>query len=497
MAVNIHNLIAAIVPNVYCVPSLRKEVYKIRNKEGILKAAELAIPVESQFIDIEEEHFMNNPFLLKHIKNPIEKHQIIYDNFSQALEPLYYWLLDYIGQEYKEPSVKLIDNFTTATGSAQFGETGAKTTRMQEEAMKMLQTSGVLIKSILQIIYDLKEFKIRLEQYDDLHSSDPTKKSAALLALKQIWLDQVDFAKRGTTSLKQMAAQFDYVTIIDAFFATNSLQDVKNLDLNDRVKRILEQRVSEFEKWIQESERELRKRFEIEKIYLKNQVNSVQLYARWIKPYLLAAKQLEQPEMDSADLINSFNSTILNLSIIAVRKYVIDEDIGQDNLPKIFKKYDVKDFKAICVVELKYRSAPERTNQGGYGFRGRVEVTFTSYALTKNELKLVKELVDKDSFGDLMSMIQGSTTESLAQIKDDLDEFLDTDKKEKKEESDDVNPFSSLFSFFKTSKSKYGEVPGQDSDQELVLRNQAILRARKECDKMYGNFKGTLNMPKL
>ena len=32
---------------------------------------------------------------------------------------------------------------------------------MQEQAMKIMQTNGVLIKSIINIIYDLKEFEIR------------------------------------------------------------------------------------------------------------------------------------------------------------------------------------------------------------------------------------------------------------------------------------------------------------------------------------------------
>lgn len=493
MTVNVHNLIAAIVPEVYCDRLLRKEVKEIAKKEGYLKAAEKAKPVEAQFMDLEQERFINNPFLLRNIKNPIEKHTIVYDNFSQALEPIYFWILDYINVEYKD-SDKLIDNFLTSPGSAQFGEIGQRTTRMQEEAMKMFQTSGVIIKSILQIVYDLKEFKIRLSLYDDLKSSDSKIKSAALLSLKQIWLDQVDFTKRGTTSLKQMAAQFDYVTILDAFFAANTLDDVKNLDLNERVKRILEQRVAEFEKWIKESERELRKRFEIERIYLKNQVNSVMLYARWIKPYLRAAKQLEQQEKTTPHIINAFNSTLLELSIIGKRLYNVEEDIGQSALPKAYRKLTGKGFTSIVVVEFRYRSAPERiSQQGGYGYRGRIEIDFTSYALAKDEIKLMKELIEKDNFGDLISMIEGSTTESLQQIQADLDEFIGG-KEEKKKESEDVNPFTSLFSIFKPQK-KESEGLSADSDDDLILRNQAILRGREECYKLYGNFKATINMP--
>ena len=371
MAIGVHNLIAAINPEIYCDPEVKSEVKKMVKEKGYLAGAEKAKARESEFMDLELQRVTPNPFKLEGIKNPIEKHTLVYDNFSQALEPIYFWILDYINKEYKE-SEKLADNFITSVGSAQFGEMGQRATRMQEEAMKMLATSGTIIKSILNLIYDLKEFKIRLSNYDDLKSQNKAIKSAAFLSLKQIWLDQVDFTKRGTTSLKQLAAQYDYVTIIDAFMVANSIEDVNKLDLNDRVKRILEQRVAEFFKWIKESEQELRKRFEIEKIYLRNQINSVKLYARWIKPYLKSARQLEQRTKVSASLINAFNTTLLELTILGKGNYEIDLDISNNVIPRSFKTVTKKKFYPIIIVEFQYRSAPERMQQGGYGFRGRV-----------------------------------------------------------------------------------------------------------------------------
>lgn len=494
MAVNIHNLIAAINPDVYCDSSVKSEVKDIVKQKGYLAAAEKAKPKDSLYMDLAQELLTPNPFKLKGIKNPIEKHSLVYDNFSQSLEPIYFWILDYINKEYEE-SEKLIDNFITSTGSAQFSEVGQKATRMQEEAMKMLGTSGQIIRSVLNIIYDLKEFKIRLSIYDDLKSQDVAKKSSALLSLKQIWLDQVDFTKRGTTSLKQLAAQYDYVTIIDAFMVTNDLDHLKKLDLNDRVKRILEQRVSEFLKWITESEQELRKRFQIEKIYLKNQVNSLKLYARWIKPYLKAAKDLEQRASPSASLVNAFNTTLLELTMMGKGKYNIEVDIAGNNFPKSYRNIKRKKFRSLVIVEFNFRSVPERAQQGGYGFRGRVKIDFTSYALDEDEIKILKDELTKDDVGDLMAMIEGATTESLEQIRVDLDEFLE-EKKEEKEESQDLNPFTSLFTFFKKKEEKKSDKKiEKDTSQELAIRNQAIVKARVECRKLYISYKGSNNMP--
>ena len=503
MAVDIHKLIATISPDTYCDLKKKAKVKDLVKKEGYLAAVEEAEVVKSEYMDFDKMRSEANPFKLAGIKNPIEKHAIIYDNFSQALEPIYFWILDYINTEYRE-SEKLIDNFMTSPGSAQFVEMGSRNRVSQEEAMKMLATSGAIIKSILNIVYDLKEFKIRLSFYDDLKSENKAVRSAALLSLKQIWLDQVDFAKRGTTSLKQMAAQYDYATLIDAFMATNSLEHLKTLDLNERVKRILEQRVFEFFKWIKESEQELRKRFEIERIYLKNQVNSVKLYARWIKPYLRAAKELEQRATATSGLVNAFNTTILELTLLGKGKYIVEGDVGNGLLPKFYKKImDNRPYYPIVIVEFKFRSSPERVGQSGYGFRGRVEVSFTSYALNKDELKVLKEQLEKDDLGDLMNMIEGSTSESLEAIKVDLDEFLDDKKKEKeekeKERSEDTNPFSALFSIFKSEKKKekddLSKGVRKDSSEEKVLRSQAIIRARAECSKLYGGYKGANDMP--
>src|SRR3989344_2626850 len=403
--------------------------------------------------------FVGNPFKLTGLKNPTEKHLLVIEDISKGLEPIYFWMLDYINEEYTD-SVKLVDNFVTSVNSQQFSESGQKATRMQEEAMNLMQTSGVLIKSILNLIYDLREFKIRLSTYDDLKSKEDTKKNSAFLVLKQMWMHQVDTAKRGTGSINALAQQLDFVILRDAFMAASSLEEVDNMDLNDRVKRILRQRVWEFELWVKESEKELRKRYEIEKIYLKNQLNSARLYARWVKPYLRASKDLEQRAQRNSSLVNAFNTTLLELSVLGKKKYNIKEGISMNSIPKHFFKTIKKNYNFIAIIEFRFRSIPERNNQGGYAFRGRAEIEFTSYVMTDKELEIFLKEVEKDDVGDLMRFAEGMTDDSLAKIQFDLDEFLEDEKKmsdkkkeiEDKKKEGDVNPFSALLSIFKSDK---------------------------------------------
>ncbi|MDP1695513.1 MAG: hypothetical protein Q8L29_01215 [archaeon] len=505
MAIDIHKLIAAIRPEVYCNPPLIKEVKAIAKEKGYLEAAKKVKLKESAYMEFGKA-VLGNAFNLEGIKNPIEKHTIVYDSFGENLEPVYFWILDSMNKMGMQ-TTKFVDNFISSPGSAHFSEMGARATRMQEEGMKILGGANQVIKSILNIIYDLKEFQVRLELYSKIKSNNKSEKEAAMLSLKQIWLDQVDM-KRGNTSIKAMAlgqgAQF--VTLIDAFMMAeneNLMYKGQKIDLNETVTRIVKQRIVEFSIWLKESERELKKRFEIEKLYLRSQVNTVKLYARWAKPYLKAAKALEQRGTETAALVTAFNTTLFEMALLGEGKYDPIDDVYKGDLPKVFKTATTKKYSPILIVEFQFRSVPERTQQG-YGFRGRLEATFTSYALTKEEIKVLKQEVEKDDLGDMLTQIEGATEESLAQINTDIAYFLEDKKseekkKEEKKNSEDDNPFSAIFSLFfpkkKEQKSDKKTILTPDTELEKVIRSQAIIESRKGCSKFYEIYKKVHSMP--
>ena len=182
-------------------------------------------------------------------------------------------------------------------------------------------------------------------------------------------------------------------------------------------------------------------------------------------------------------------------------KFKLDEPLREGIIPRYFKDVTKKKIFPIVIVEFTFRSVPERMQQGGYGYRGRVDLAFTSYALTEDEIKILKEKLEEDDLGDLMRNIEGATDESLAQIKVDLDEFLEDKKKHEEEGKDeedyDTNPFTALFSFFKKKEDneEKGKELSEDTREEKVLRNMAIIKARVDCKKLYGSFKGWNSMP--
>ena len=390
---------------------------------------------------------------------PDAEHKIVYDSSTETLEPIYFYVIDLMEADFGlGPVEKLVDNFTSSPGSGHFGELGQRATIMQQQGGKILGDINTVLRSVLNLIYDLKEFKIRLQAYEDLKDKD--KKEGALLSLKQIWMDKVDMQK-GNSSIKAMAlSQAGFQTLIDAFLASKDEKSVDDLDLNDRVKRILKPRIADFNAWLKHSYEELIKRYELEKNYLRSQVNSLQLYSRWAKPYLKAAQQLETSEIGGSRnpaLVKTFNTILLELKVMGKQKLNIAGEAESGNFPAEFRKMKFpRDYYSLIFVDFNFRGIPQRVaQQQHYSFGGKAEVTFSSYTLNQDELDKFEEELKKSDTEDVLKLIEGVTGDSLARLQDEINYFLEekSELEEKKKNKDTSNPILALFGFYNEKQS--------------------------------------------
>ena len=449
---------------------------------------------------------------------PVFQTKLVYDSTSDGLEPMYFWILDFMRDARQMNVEKLVDNFTASPGSGYFAELGARATRMQEEAMKILGSVNTVIKSIINIIYDLKEFEIRKSSYKAAQSKNKYEKQAGVLALKQIFMDNVDI-KKGNTSIKAMTfSQMPFTTLLDAFMIANSIEGVDSMDLNDRVKRVLKPRIAEFFEWWKRSEAELTKRYQIERSYLKSQVSSLKLYARWVKPYLKASEQLMGKQFladKSPDLINTFNTMLLELAILGKKQVDTKDAAYNKKIPQIFlklKKGQVRPFYQIALVDFKFRSVPRRVSeQGHYAFGGRADIEFMAYALNQDELDLLAAELQKSDVESMLNLAEGVTKESLDQLKGDIDKYLKEDdaaEKEKAEKKQTENPFVALFNFGKKSSEKdkkKKEKEGiknikdlkKDTFYEGVLRQYMEGEAAENAFKIFDTLKKAYGMASI
>ncbi len=448
---------------------------------------------------------------------PAEEHKLIYDTSAETLEPVYFWIIDFMNDAFGMKVEKLIDNFTSSPGSGHFAELGARATRMQEEGMKILGAVNTVLKSIINLIYDLKEFEIRISHYKFSHSKNKEEAEAGLLSLKQVWMDNVD-VKRGRGSINMMAQDLNFVTLRDAFMVAESAERVDKMDLNDRVKRILKPRVQEFFEWKKRSEMELKKRFEIEKSYLKSQVNSLKLYTRWAKPYLIAAEKLRMKETGREPaLVNVFNTLLLELTLLGKKEINVEQKAVDKKIPEEFKKLKLKRKYYNCVLlDFAFRGIPQRVSaqQAHYAFGGRVEVTFRGYCLNEEELALLNSRLDEDDVQDALKLVEGITSESLDTLREDIEYFLKSEEEREKEEEkesggerEDVNPFSALLGFGggKTGKEKDKEKEkilklkekgvSKDNYTESLIRELGEDESAENCFNLFDIYKKAHGMP--
>ena len=421
---------------------------------------------------------------------PLSAYQLGFDSQQNQLEPSYYWLLDWVGERGWKWE-KLIDNFMASPGSGQFSEMNMKATKMQEEGMKILGGMNQVIKSVLNLVYDLKEFELRLAHYDDAKSKDAKVKEQGMLALKQIWLDNVDL-KRGRGSIHQMAAEMGFTTLREAFMMANSQEDLKKMNsdedgglINDQVLRILIPRLSEFLKWVDYSEKELRKRFSIEKNYLKSQVETIKLYSGWMKPYLIAAEKLRQRGFDKHEaLVNSFSTSMFQLEIFTQK----DASFGDGDPHEFYK--GKRDYRSVMVIDFEFRGHVSQrvTQKGDYGFAmgGKINISYKCYAMNDEEIAAARALLDKADRDASLDFSGDVAAEALADLKEDLDYFLMSDEEKAKEEAkvkkaegkgDDINPFAALFGFGKEKKKK---------EKKVEIKE---LKTMAEIDEAIGNIK--------
>lgn len=445
---------------------------------------------------------------------PLSQHKLVYDSSTETLEPVYFFLLDLMNDMRLSPE-KIFDNFSSSPGSGHFGELGQRATIMQQNASRIMGDINNVMRSILNLVYDLKEFKMRIENYLNLKSPKKEVREAALLALKQIWMDRVDINK-GNSSIKAMAIGGGFQTLIDAFlFAQDeSLRgpNGQEMDLNDQVKRIVKQRIYEFKLWLSESEKELAKRYEIERKYLKSQVNSVKLYSRWAKPYIRAAQQLEMKDYSrNPALVTTFNTLLLELVLLGKSKLDIKGAVEEGKLPKDFLKLQAKgdlkrDYNSCIVVEFNFRGIPQRTSQyqSNYVFGGKVEMTFSSYSLNSDELKLVNQELEKSDVEDALKLMESATTGSLEELQKDIDEFLkeeDKAEKEKIKPEDNSNPFLALFGYYNkpSPKEKQNEemkIAKPDNYLEKTYLREITTNSAKETTfSLFDIYKKAHGMP--
>lgn len=474
MVPDVPHLVAAICPDVFCQPRLRSAVKRLLGEaltagdhNAFLHAAARAEPCEPNRIPLERLQEMN-PFDLPGQLSPVEGHTLILDLVDEPLEPIYFNLLDELWAREGWVVEKLVDTASATHGSGLSIDLSRRIAMEQQEVTKVLTQIHREVRALVAQWQKWREHKRQLAVYDQAKAPENPTRETALDQLNRRWQKE------------------------DSYVATPAEPSG-----NDK---------SAFGTWLLSSEAELRQRLEVDRQLLANELNLLKLQANWIQPHLKPQQNAQHPG-DPA-LVTAFNTAMFDVVLLVAPLSDLEQAVQAGDLPPAVLNPRYRRPWPFVIISLRFRAVPERTKAGGYGYRGRADLTFTSYALNEDELAVFRRELQRSKWGEVLGLLEQSTSANLDALLNDLDELLaekPSAPSQPVSASEDTNPFSALVScikFFTSDPSKSEVSPPTeplrpDRDIERVLRSFALLEARTRCLELYQQQKRTREMPVL
>jgi len=290
----------------------------------------------------------------------------------------------------------------------------------------------------------------------------------------------------------------------DLFFSTHPKKQ-EDVDLivekergqfNRKVREVLKRKLRAFLAWKEHSYEEIRNRRKFTLKYLRQHFEIIRMYMTWVKPYLknIQRMQLDQSKADTADLIVAFESSMIEIEILAVKPAgkVKNEQMNQ-----------------CMLMHYLFRTRPEMSYsqeyQRGPLHLGRVEIDFRAYAWTDKEIENYKRLREHEDF-KLLGVIDGSVKAAMESLGDELMRYLKEageEFEEKKEQPKSHNKnsgpfvsvfqgFAEIFTSFKVKK-EVKEAKKKTSQTEImklaIARRNAEENVKKVMWNTYHHFK--------
>jgi ribosomal protein L24E len=349
-------------------------------------------------------------------KHKILEIKLILDNPNIKIEQIYFWLVDFIRDSLKMDINKLSDDFTSSVGSSFFGEMGQRLTNVLNNARSLAELINTLTRTIISILNEYKQLYSIYILYENLLSKDPEEAITSYLALKDRWLSYVD-STRGAGALRNLQAS-RFPSIVDLFFLADlksELEKFKNKkligqelynklfndqtnttprDLNElfnngiinrRIYNLLSSRLIEFYSWLENNKKVLYDRIVLLKSYLKHELSSLLYYVEFAKPYFKFARKLLQNPDQPVDVVNAFETAIINISLIANQKEVKIKEYDEKEGKEIEKTYI-----PLYEINMKTRAIPTvvgrvDTYARMYSFLGRIDIVLRAYLVEKEE----------------------------------------------------------------------------------------------------------------
>ncbi len=436
---------------------------------------------------------------------PVNRDRMYVEGFNMSIEEPYFWVLEYIRYMNGFQKVdKITDLFAASENSSFFGSAQQRLGAQQDKVSQYLATVGKMVKELFQLVRELRVLDERLSYYVDSMNITSKSRESAEITLKGIWVDMVEQGAKNPASVYGMAREVQFTTLPDLFFSTHpTKQDdvdeyvsTRRSEFNRKVREVLARKLRTFLAWKEHTFDEIKNRRIFTLKYLRQHYEVIRMYMAWVKPYLKNVQRLhmDQKNMDTADLLLAFETSVIEVEILA------------HNNPK--KPTDVS---PACLYHFWFRTRPEMSYQQegwqkGPLHVGRVEINMRAYGWTKKDIDNYKQMKKEEEF-KLLGLIDGSVRAAMESLGDELMRYLseagegnvkspfETEKiakanKTTKKMSYWMNPFKSITDLMVTDKKeKEVELKGEDKYKLSNGRKSAEGKALTLMNSVYQHFK--------
>ncbi len=435
----------------------------------------------------------------KYFERPLKKQIVKVENIQGGVEAYYFWILNFL----RNPNAldyevdKTSDVYTATETSTYFGNVEQRKAIQQDRVSQFLATIGKLIKDLFQIVRELRVIDERLTYYSESKKSGEEGESAEI-ALKGTWIDVVEGGSKNPASVYGLATQVGFTTLPDLFFKVNVkkkediskvMESMEKEGFNRKIREVLERKLFQYYVWKEKTEFELSSRKNFMLKYLRQHYHSIQLYMRWIKPYLKNVKKLQMGAITGPDLVTAFETSQIELELVAIKKkYLVETKMG----------YVIKDFKKIypCLrIKFNYVTIPQMVyqteGQRGAVHTGRTTITVEGYTITKEGLEAYKKKKDDEDVELLESLneaMKSMDEEIKKYLKEAGEKFKEDIQKEEDKEQEKLlagigGMFGGVFTGLKETlgslvpRSEREEVEVDEEEEKYVAENMAKVHA--------------------
>ena len=434
-----------------------------------------------------------------------EGNTLIWESPVSGVERVYFWVIRMMQmqrpfglncREGKGYILKIKDIYTSSETSSYWGNVEARKGVQQEKAMNYLATIGKMVKDLFQIVREIRIIKERLAYYDGYNKAD----DAGSVALKSVWIDLVEGGAKNPGSVLGLSTQVGFVILPDLFFRIHpktagdvdfEVNKLKETGINIKVREVLARKLKQFLEWKEKTEKELKQRDRFVLKYLRQHVNVIKLYMNWLRPYLRNIKKLQQqqPALTDVDIVTAFETSKIELEVLAVIQEYEVETYHEYRETKKFQKYFpcvLARFNYVAIPQIAYQQEGSR----GAIHAGRTTMSTQGYVATKEEIDKYQQYVEGEDF-ELLS----SLNLSIDAMKDELEgylkeagEIIEQEKKPEVTKEGIWMPFKSVYEGFKdlfTFKEKKEEAKGSYDEEKHIAKGVAKTNAYA----VYNNFK--------